>query len=482
MIRRLRRPLALALGLALLPVAGAHAEDLLQTYELARAGDPQLAQAESGRLITKEGAVQARAALLPQINASGTFRRSESTGPGRQQVTTVDPVTGEPSFEFITGDSDSTSNSRNYGVNLDQVLFDMGAFSRLRSERTLSRAADFTLESAGDSLITRTSKAYFDVLVAVETLAAAQAQETALKKQFDFASKRLEVGLAPITDVHEARAQYDSARANTIVVRNALEDAYQALAEITGTPVENLKALPDDFEPQLPAEGGAEEWVATALENNPALQAKSLQVQASDYDVDTARAGHLPTLSFGGSYGKNATWGESTFSSTNPPFSRSFPTGNQSRGPSFGVTLSVPIFSGGLTQSRVRQAIAQRDVQQEQLEQQKRALVRNTRNAYQTLVAGVSEVEARRLALVSAQSAYDASQVGLEVGTRTVIDVLINQQNLFDAQRQYALAKYNFLQNRLLLEQAAGTLDVSDVQDVNRLLTADANAELSPQG
>jgi outer membrane protein len=129
----------------------------------------------------------------------------------------------------------------------------------------------------------------------------------------------------------------------------------------------------------------------------------------------------------------------------------------------------------------VRQALAQRDVARDQLEQQKRALVRNTRNAYQTLVAGVSEVEARRLALVSAQSAYDASQVGLEVGTRTVIDVLINQQKLFDAQRLYALAKYNFLQNRLLLEQAAGTLDVDDVTDVNRLLTADANAQLSQE-
>jgi outer membrane protein len=361
---------------------------------------------------------------------------------------------------------------------VDQVIFDMGAFSRLRSERTLSRAADFTLESAGDSLITRTSKAYFDVLVAIETLSAAEAQEAALKKQFDFASKRLEVGLAPITDVHEARAQYDSARANTILVRNALEDAYQALAEITGQPVANLKALPDDFEPQLPAEGDAEAWVATALQNNPALQATELQVQASDYDVDTARSQHLPTLTFGGSYGRNASWGESTFSSDNPPFSSTFPLGNESRGPSFGVTLNVPIFSGGAIQSRVRQAVAQRDVAQDQLEQQKRALVRNTRNAYQTLVAGISEVEARRLALVSAQSAYEASQVGLEVGTRTVIDVLINQQNLFDAQRQYALAKYNFLQNRLLLEQAAGTLDIEDVQEVNRLLTADADAQL----
>ncbi|MCY7313639.1 MAG: TolC family protein, partial [Pseudoxanthomonas sp.] len=113
-------------------------------------------------------------------------------------------------------------------------------------------------------------------------------------------------------------------------------------------------------------------------------------------------------------------------------------------------------------------------------EQQKRAIVRNTRNAYQTLEAGISEVEARRLALVSAQSAFDASQVGLEVGTRTVLDVLNNQQNLFNAQQQYALAKYNFLQNRLLLGEAAGTLSISDVQEVNRLLTVDAESNLAP--
>ena len=128
----------------------------------------------------------------------------------------------------------------------------------------------------------------------------------------------------------------------------------------------------------------------------------------------------------------------------------------------------------------MRQAVAQRDVASDQLEQQKRALVRNTRNAYQTVVAGISEVEARRLALVSARSAYSASQVGLEVGTRTVLDVLNNQQTLFNAEREFALARYNFLQSRLLLEQAAGTLDVSDVEDINRLLTADAEAQLAP--
>jgi len=472
----IRRPLVLALAFALLPAAGAHAEDLLQTYELARAGDPQLAAAESGRLATKEGAVQARAALLPQLDGSATYRRSKSTGPSTQ--TQFDPVTGQP--VRFSGDSESTTNSRNVGLNVSQVLFDFGSFSRVKSQNAISRAADFQVESAGDSLVTRTSQAYFNVLVAIESLAAAETQETALKKQFDFASKRLEVGLAPITDVHEARAQYDSARANTIVVRNALEDAYQALVEITGRPVRNLKGLPADFQPSLPNERDADAWVAAAVDNNPALKAKQLQVQASEADVTTARAGHLPTLYFNGSYGKNASWGDSTFSSTNPPFSSTFPTGNEGRGPSFGVTLSVPIFAGGATQSRVRQALAQRDVASDELEQQKRGLERATRNAYQTLVAGISEVEARRLALVSAQSAYDASQVGLEVGTRTVLDVLNNQQTLFQAQLAYARARYNFLQNRLLLEQAAGTLDIDDVQDINRLLTANADAQLAP--
>ena len=142
----------------------------------------------------------------------------------------------------------------------------------------------------------------------------------------------------------------------------------------------------------------------------------------------------------------------------------------------------MPIFAGGATQSRVRQSIATRDVRQDQYEAERRALVRETRNAYQTLVAGISEVEARKAAVFSARSAYDASQVGLEVGTRTVLDVLNNQQTLFNAEREYALARYNFLQNRLLLEQAAGTIDIASVQDVNRLLTVDAETRLQAPG
>jgi outer membrane protein len=460
-----RRPIAFALAMFLLP-SGVHAEDLLQSYELARNSDPQLAAAESGRLASREGAVQARASLLPQINGEASYSRSNSQSEGSQAI----------GGQLFTNDSENDSAGREYGLNLRQMVYDHSNITRLRSQNALAEASDFQLESAGDSLITRTSAAYFNVLVAMETLTAAEAQETALKKQFDFADKRLEVGLAPITDVHEARAQYDRARANTIVNRNALEDAYRALEEITGRDVRTLKALPQNFQPELPSALDGEGWVQAALDNNPALKAKEFQFQSAEANVDTARAAHYPTLYLGANYGRTRSDGDQTnrLANTVADFE------NESASRSIGLTLSVPIFSGGATQSQVRQAIAQRDVTGDELEQQKRALVRNTRNAYRALVAGISEVEARKAAVFSARSAYEASQVGLEVGTRTVLDVLNNQQTLFNAEREYALSRYNFLQNRLQLEQAAGTLDIDDLQDVNRLLTVEGMAKNTP--
>lgn len=448
----IRHSLALALAAALVS-ASAQAADLMQTYEMARGGDTQLAIAESNTLYSKEGQVQARAALLPQLSGDASLRRSRTE------------------YEGISGSR--TNSSRSYGLNASQTLFNWGQFSTLRAQRALGQAADYNLDAANHDLIVRTAAAYFDVLVAIESLAAAETNEAAGKRQFDYADKRLEVGLAPITDVHEARAQYDQARASTILARNALADAYQALAELTGQPVHDLRALPADFRPELPAgQGEADGWVARAIDNNPSLRAAQLSADAAQSSVQTARSGHYPTLSLGGSWGKDAAWGDSVGGGGGI-------TTGDSTGTSFGLTLSVPIFAGGATQSRVRQALAQRDIAQDQYEQQRRALDRNTRNVYQALVAGVSEVEARRLAVVSAQSALEASQVGLEVGTRTVLDVVQNQRTLFAAQVEYARSRYTFLLNRLLLAQATGGLDVEQLRQVNALLTMDAEAQLA---
>ncbi|QQP95623.1 TolC family outer membrane protein [Lysobacter enzymogenes] len=467
----IRRPLVLALVLGLLPAA-ASAEDLLQTYEQARQSDPTLAQAESNRLATKENRVQARARLLPSLSGEARLTRSRNESEASGARDPSDPTAPVvPRGTGITSDS----TTRNYGLSASQVLYNRSYIKGLQSQNKLSEASDYTFESAGQDLIVRTSQAYFNVLVALENLAATVASETALQKQFDYTTKRLEVGLAPITDVHEARAQYDNARAQTIIARNTVEDNYQALSQITGQPVTTLKALPADFKPSLPESQQVDAWVDNAIATNPALHAQKLAVESADIDVATARAGHWPTLSLNGSYGDTATWSERSVMGNTFGL-----PGSSSHGPSIGVVLSIPLYAGGSIQSGVRQALARRDAAQDVYEQQRRQLVRSTRSAYQNLVAGISEVEARRLAVVSAQAAYDASQVGLEVGTRTVLDVLNNQRTLLQAQQAYAQSKYNFLLNRLLLEQSAGSLDISDVQDVNRLLSADAATSLAP--
>jgi len=299
-------------------------------------------------------------------------------------------------------------------------------------------------------------------------LAASRAEERAVKRQLDQAEKRLEVGLAPITDVHEAKARYDSSRANTILAGNALNDAREALAEITGQPSTGLKGLPDGFQPKAGSTRDTEEWVQDALNNNPTVKARELALAAAEDDIASAKAAHLPTLDGTISYGKSEL-----LSGTAQTFQPS-----DSNSTSIGLQLRVPIFSGFATQSRVRQAVATRDIAADQLEQSKRAITRQVRNADRNLVAGLAEVEARRLAVVSAKSALEAGEVGLEVGTRTIVDVLLAQQQLFNATREYSRARHNYLVNTLKLKQAAGSLEVADLEAINALLVNDAESKI----
>ncbi|GGA87077.1 membrane protein [Arenimonas soli] len=437
------RPLASAILLA--GAAGSvSAADLMDAFQMARESDPVLAAAESQRLATGENVVQARARLLPQISASASLTDSRVRG------------------------QDMYSRDRSYGASLSQSLYDYGNYTSLNASKLRDEQAAFQLRAQADNLIVRVADAYFNVLTAIETLVSSRAEERSVKRQLDQADKRLEVGLAPITDVHEARARYDSARANAIAAATALEDAHEALAEITGVRLDNMQGLEPGFVPKNTIEGDAAEWVSIATESNPNLLAAELALAAAERDIRTARSGHLPTLSASASIGDNAGW------------QNQYPGGpNTSGGGStVGVTLSVPLYAGGAVQSGVRQAVHGRDIAADQLEQERRAVVRFTRNAQRSLVAGEAEVEARRLSVVSAQAAYEASEAGLEVGTRTIVDVLIGQQALFQAQREYARARHAFLVNTLRLRQAAGTITVEDLQAVNSVLTADAEAPL----
>lgn len=461
---RLRlHPLALALTLAGLS-GQAGAADLMQAYELARQNDPLFSASESQRDATGENVVQSRAALLPQVSADASYSRSDSDSGGTQ-------IFGSVPF---TSDSSSDSASRSYGVTVRQTVYDHANYTQLNASRARARQANAEVDAAADSLIIRVADAYFNVLTGIETLASSRAEERSVKRQLDQAEKRLEVGLAPITDVHEARARYDSARANAIAAAAALDDAHEALSEITGQPLSGLKGLSTDYRPENDDTRTAEDWLKLALDGNPSLRARHEALAAAEKDVETARSAHYPTLAASYSWRDNSNWGDTTNNLILPPTPNVTAFENGSRGTTLGLTLSIPLFSGFATESRLRQAIHTRDAVADQLEQQKRAITRQTRSAFRALQSGAAEVEARRLAVVSAKAAYEAGEAGLEVGTRTIVDVLIAQQALYQAQREYARARHAFLVNTLRLKQAAGSLDAGDVQQVNAVLVANA--------
>jgi outer membrane protein len=460
------RPLAIALLLAGV-AAPAAATDLVQAYDLAREGDPQLSIAESQEGVAREGVVQARSSLLPQVSAGVSFDDNSGFSQG---VDTQPDGSGGVVFGPSRGSSDTRSRTSN--LDIRQSVFDWANYTRLGASKRRAQAAGADHESASDSLIVRVSEAYFNVLTRIETLVASRSEVAAVKRQLDQAEKRLEVGLAPITDVHEARARYDSARANAILAANSLDDAYEALAEITGQRVENLKGLAPDYTPKATDLRARDEWVNVALSTNPSIKSRELALAAAEKDVGTARAGHYPTLSATAGYRDTENWGTRTSNNFD------FPATSMQAGTGFGLQLNIPIFSGFATQSRVREALHRRDIAADQLEQQKRAVTRTTRSLHNALAAGAAEVEARRLAVVSAQAAYEAGEAGLEVGTRTIVDVLIAQQQLFQAKRDYATARHAFLVNELKLKQAAGILDATDLQAVNASLVTDADAGL----
>ena len=258
-MRPMLRPLTLAMLIA--GTSGtAAAADLMDAYQLARQSDPQLAAAESSRDAVGENVVQSRSALLPQLSGSYSIGQTEPFG---------NEAVGE-------------ARSSGFGLTLHQSIYDHSNWTRLGASRLRADQADADYKAAADDLVVRTAAAYFEVLTAIETLASSRAEERSVKRQLDQAEKRLEVGLAPITDVHEARARFDTARANAIAAGTALEDAREALAEITGQRLDNLRGLSPDYIPKNDDPRGAEEWVSIALEQNPTLISRQLGLAARD--------------------------------------------------------------------------------------------------------------------------------------------------------------------------------------------------------
>lgn len=421
----------LALVLVVAP-AVAGAEDLLQVYARARDSDPVLAAAEAARGAAQEGVAQARAPLLPQWSLAGSYRQTQ-------------------------GGEQAQQRQRELTSRISQVLVDFGRLAQLRSAAARSEGQEALLQAARQGLAVRVARAYFGVLGAVDALGTVQANETAFGAQVRQAEARFEAGLGAQVDIEQARTYHALARANTIAARKALADAREALAEITGSRPDALQALGEALSPQPPEPAEREDWVARALRDNPALRAEALGLVASEEALDAARAAHLPTLSLGLDSSRLSQWPQAL-------------AGNGRAETQLGLTLSVPLFAGGATESQRRQAAYQRDGARETLEQRRRQVARETLEQYEAVLTGVAQIEITRDAVEAARRALAATQAGQELGTRTMTDLLLAIQNQAAAQSAYSQARHHYVLSRLLLLQAAGGVDDTQLAGINALL------------
>jgi outer membrane protein len=269
------------------------------------------------------------------------------------------------------------------------------------------------------------------------------------------AKQRFEVGIIAITDVYEAQAGYDRALAAVIEAENQLDNRKEGLREIVGNNPANLEKLAKDIPLTPPAPEDIGAWANSAESNNFSIVAQFNQAELSRKNIELQQSKHLPTLDVVGEFRQADDGSQFGF------------RGDREN---YGLQLNLPLFTGGGTVSRTRQAQSEYEAAKEELIKVKRAVTREVKDAYRGTVSSINQVKALGTTTKSAELAVEAAEAGFEVGTRTMVDVLAIQRNLYKVKSDYARSRYDYLINGIKLKNAAGSLSELDLQQINRYL------------
>lgn len=420
-------------------ISNSYADDLLEIYNEAYQRDPIVLQAKANRDKAVSAIDEATAALLPQINLTAGLSTSR-----------INP----------TGDSSSYNNNAASGeIDLSQAIWRHSSWINRDIATKLAAQQELVYADAMQQLILRVSQAYFSVLNAIDSVTFAKANQAALKRQLDEATRRFHVGLIAETDQLEAQAAYDLASAQVINAENILINSYEEIRKLIGRQVTTLNPLDSKRFSPFPVTKTINQIVNTAEQNNLSLQASIVSRDIAKDQITLAQTGHEPTINLYGSYGV-----------TNNNYSIDSVTlkdGTSSQG-TIGVNLNMPIFSGGAVSSQVQQAEHGYIAASEALELAHRTMVSNANNNYNNVQAAISSVNAYTQTERSAQSALEATQAGYEVGTRTISDVLNATQQLYSAKQALSAARFNYIMSRLQLLYIEGNLTISDIEAINR--------------
>jgi outer membrane protein len=465
----------------LLAANAAPAADLMAVYQRALQNDPQLREAEATRLATLEAKPQALSSLLPQLAGNGLISRERDTGfvnttesvqlppcgPNLPQGTPCSPPGGSATiFETFPFSGKVDTTIHHYTVDLKQSLFSWENWQALKRADSQVAQAEADYQAAQQDLMARVSQRYFDVLGAQDDLEAQQAALISVTRQLEQAEARYQIGLIAVTDVEEARASHDSTAAAVIAAKRTLSSTQELLREIIGDPFDYLARPIEPFEMVNPDPVSEDRWVEMALQQNLTLVSSRLAADIARENVSVARGGHYPSLDLVGSAGKLENNAIDTFDGGLPAGGTAL--GQNQR--SIGIQLTFPIYSGGLVSSQVRQAVYQHRAAKERLERVARQTEHDARDAYLGVLSEISRVKALRRAVESNTVALRATETGYEAGTRTAVDVLQSRQQWVQAQTDYSHSRYDYMENVIKLQQAAGTLSEQSLQRINSLL------------
>lgn len=433
------RTICAALTLAA-TTSAVQADDLLQIYQQALTSDPIALQAQAQRDALYQQIEENRAPLLPTISASVGYGKSWHN----------------------ESQNDTDSTGLNAGVTLNQVIYDHSAWVGLSLAELAASQADAAYASSLQTLIIRVTSAYFDVLSAKDNFEFKGSEKRAIERQLEQTKQRFAVGLTAITDVHEAQAQFDLARASEILAENQLINSYEALREITGIDHKQINILDTNrFSAVTPSPAMSNDWLKMAESNSVDLLTTRIGKDIAQETINLYKAGHMPSLNLNAGYTTNIQ--QENQNGSQPDFDNA----------NIGLTLSVPIFEGFKVTSKVNQAQFQYVEASEKMEQTYRKVVKDVRNNFNNVGASISSIRAYEQSVVSSESALKATQAGFEVGTRTIVDVLNRTRDLYDSKRQLSDARYGYINSIMALKQAAGTLNEDDVIAINRGLIAE---------
>lgn len=431
---------ALIAGLAT-PV---QAEDLAEVLALSKASDPKYKAGRHELEAIGFSEPQALAALLPVVSIESTALDT------RQRILS--------SANAVFSSGLSIYPTRTSTLTLTQPIFKLSAWRGYEQAQTKVKQAAANFGAIEQDLMLRVATAYLNVLAARDALGFAEAERDAIKRQLDLVQQRFSSGLVARVGLHEARARYALKDADVVGARNDLDDKLQALREITGKPVKNLKSLREDIPLDQPDPPDIGKWVEVSLQQNLMLEARRQAVEISQQEVSRQRAGHAPSVDLVATHTGKITGGSL------------FGGGSNVETTDVMLRLTIPVYSGGSTSALTGEAVSRYQASLEDLERDARQIERQARAAYQGITGGAVRVSALAAGVVSSLSARELKVEGHKAGIDTILQVLDAERDLYAAKRDSARARYDFLLNRLRLKQAAGTLGDEDLLSINKLM------------